>query len=691
MNTLKDIPLKKAYDSDRDDLLRSFYIPAMSTGVRYKRLAGFFSSGILSAAARGIADFIQNEGKMQLIVGVDIHADDYEAMQKSLVDPESYIVEHFKKNFSEIETLLRDDKVEALGWMLANGKMEIRLGLVPGGGLFHLKVGIIEDAAGNKVSFSGSDNETPSAWKHNVEEFKVFRGWIPDEAEYFLSDEEKFDRFWSGNGIRAKVVDLPEAIKEKLIRAVPQNKRDLKIFKATSLPHDQKRVVSNQVPRPTNLRPHQEAAITALETHAGRGILAMATGSGKTITALEFVRHASNAGPLCTVIALPYLHLVKQWIDNDIRPMFPDVPIVEVHGQSPDWKSKLSVYLAASQAGTFKQLFIVGLYGSLATSEFTDMMLNSGINSKELLLVADEVHNAGATEAQKALLPIYDKRVGLSATYERHFDDEGTEVIKDYFGDVVYTYDLAQAISDGYLTPYEYFPHIVRLTEEEHAKYKDISVRISRAIASGKSPDSDIMGRADIKRLLITRSKLIKNAANKISELDALLREMKKKEISNTLIYCDDMKQLDKAQAILNDLGIINHKFTQVESLPTREGILENFAKGVYRALVAVKCLDEGVDVPATKTAVIVASTSNPREFIQRRGRVLRKYPGKSMAVVHDFVVLPPPTGTTASKAEKAIIEGEFKRVRDFIDTASNKADIYAQFLAAMREFGVYL
>lgn len=690
MKSLKDVQLKKAYDSDRDDLLRSFYIPAMSTGVRYKRLAGFFSSGILSAAARGITDFIQNEGKMQLIVGIDVHSDDYEAMQKSLIDPESYIVEHFKKNWNEIEELLREDKVEALGWMLANGNMEIRLGLVPGGGLFHLKVGIIEDADGNKLSFSGSDNETPSAWKHNVEEFKVFRGWIPDELEYFSSDEEKFERFWSGKGVRAKVVNLPEAIREKLIRSIPHNKKDLKIFKVKPQ-DDGTSMTSNQAPRPTDLRSHQKDAIAALNAHAGRGILAMATGSGKTITALEFARHVNRTGPLCTVVALPYLHLVKQWIDKDIRPMFPDAPIIEVHGQAPEWKSKLPVYLGAFGTGTFKQLFIVGLYGALATPEFTDMILKSGIKPEELLFIADEVHNAGAKEAQKALLPAYHKRVGLSATFERHFDDEGTEVLKNYFGGVVYTYDLAQAINDKYLTPYKYFPHLVRLTEEEHGKYKDISVRISRAIASGNNSEQDILGRADVKRLLISRSKLIKNAANKILELDVLLREMKRQEISNTLIYCDDMKQLDQAQAILNDLGVINHKFTQVESLPAREEILENFAKGVYRALVAVKCLDEGVDVPATKTAVIIASTSNPREFIQRRGRVLRKYPGKSMAMVHDFVVLPPATDGSPSKAEKTIIEGEFKRVRDFIETASNKADIYSQFLGAMREFGVYL
>lgn len=687
MKSLKEIELKKAYDSDRDDLLRDFYIPAMSAGVRYKRLAGFFSSGILSAAARGIADFIQNDGKMQLVVGIEVHADDYEAMQRSQLDPESYILEHHKKDWDEIEELLRDDKVEALGWMLANGCMEIKLGLVPGGGLFHLKVGIIEDSSGNKVSFSGSDNETPSAWKHNIEEFKVFKNWIESESEYFQADEEKFERFWSGNGVRAKVINLPEAIKSKIVRSIPLNKKNLKIFREKKDNHP----AATKQPRKTQLRPHQAEAIDALDKHSGRGILAMATGAGKTITSLSYSNKLGTSKNTCTVVAVPYLHLVSQWIEKDIRPMFPDAPVIEVHGGATEWHSKLPVYLSGLKSGVFKELFIVGLYGSLGSPEFTSAIKGAKINPDQLLLIADEVHNAGASEARNSLLDIYDKRVGLSATPERYFDDEGTAVVKEFFGGVVYEYDLARAINDGFLTPYRYFPHIVRLAEEEHIQYKEISTKISRIIASGKD-DPKILSRQDIKQLLIKRSKLIKNAANKIPLLASLLAKMKERGISNTLVYCDGMPQLEQAQKILNDLGVVNHKFTQNETLELRDTILQNFASGIYKALVAVKCLDEGVDVPVTKVAVIVASTTNPREFIQRRGRVLRKYPGKSEAEVHDFVVIPPTVpGVAISKLEKSVLESEFKRVRDFIDTASNKADIYAEFLNAMREFGVYL
>ena len=152
------------------------------------------------------------------------------------------------------------------------------------------------------------------------------------------------------------------------------------------------------------------------------------------------------------------------------------------------------------------------------------------------------------------------------------------------------------------------------------------------------------------------------------------------------------MEQLEEAQTILNGLGVVSHKFTQNEPMQLRESILKNFASGVYKALVAVKCLDEGVDVPATQTAIIVASTTNPREFIQRRGRVLRKDPNKTKATVYDFIVIPPAGGGgTASKFDKAILQSEFQRVRDFIETASNKGDIYEGFLEIMQEFGVYL
>lgn len=689
IKSLKNIGIKDTYDSDDDDLLNSFYIPALSVSTRYRRLAGFFSSGIFSAASRGVAGLIQNGGRMELIVGAQLHDEDVEVIEKALKSPEEYVEKVLMDELDKAEDFLKDEHVEAMGWMIANDLLEIRIALVNNRALFHMKVGILEDADGNKLSFSGSDNETPSGWKYNIEEFKVFRDWDGPSNKYFDSDVSKFQKFWLGQGTRVRTVGLPFAVKQRLIKNTPKRKEDLQLFKPTQ------KVVESTIsqavlPRVISLYPHQEKAIAELDAHSGRGILSMATGSGKTLTSLEYARRCRSE-QRCTIIAVPYLHLVKQWADKDVRPMFPGVPIVEVHGQSKEWKTALPLFLSGLRTGTFKHIVIVGLYGALASKEFTEAITSANLSKESILFIADEVHNAGAPESQKSMLEIYHKRVGLSATPNRYFDEEGTDIVKNYFGGVIFEYGLSQAIEDKWLTPYNYFPIIVRLSEEEYVEYKEISAQISRAVAiAGDSKPNGI--RDDVTRLLIKRSKIIKGAINKISQLTALLAELKRGDISNTLIYCDGMEQLEQAQIILNRLGIINHKFTQSETLELREEILRNFASGTYKALVAIKCLDEGVDVPATKTAVIVASTSNPREFIQRRGRVLRKSAGKSQANVYDFVVVPPGgRSSLINKSEKSILQNEFQRVRDFIDTASNKAEIYEDFLGIMEEFGVYL
>ena len=688
--TFKELNLKRHYDSDRDNLLQDFFIPSLAITKKYHRLAGFFSSGILSAAARGVIGLIEGGGHMQLMVGATLHQEDATVIEEADKNPEKYVEKVLLKEIDAITDLLTNDHVEALGWMLANNLLEIKIGLVRDGGLFHLKVGVMEDVDGNELSFSGSDNETPSGWRHNIEEFKVFRNWIPEEQEYFAADKEKFERFWTGAGSRVRTIPLPEAVRKRLVSIAPKKKEGLRVWQKKRGPGMTQAIPG---PRITSLHLHQLAAIEALNKNGGRGILAMATGAGKTLTALEYARQNANAKPLCVVVALPYVHLVNQWIEKDIKPMFPDIPVIEIHGQAKDWKTKLPLFLAGFRSGAFKTIFIAGLYGSLASPEFTKTLLNSGIGTENLMLIADEVHNAGAPEARNALLDIFDKRVGLSATPERYFDEEGTDVVKKFFGGVVYEYSLEQAIKDGHLAPYDYFPIIVRLTDAEYVEYQEISARISRAVASAtRTSGTEVMGRDDIKRLLIQRSKLIKGAGNKIPRLASLLGELNQKGISNTLIYCDGMDQLEKAQDILNNLGVINHKFTQNEPLQLRDSILKNFASGVYKALIAIKCLDEGVDVPATRIAIIVASTTNPREFIQRRGRVLRKDPYKSKATVYDFIVVPPGGSSAATtRAEKTVLESEFHRVRDFIETASNKADIYEQFLDIMREFGVYL
>lgn len=699
MESFKDIKINKDYDSDRDNLLYDFFIPTLSVTKNYKRLAGFFSSGILSAAARGILGLIENDGHMQLMVGATLHQEDLSVAEDAQQNPEKYLEKAMLEELDVIANMFKNDHIEALGWMLANNLLEIKVGIVEAGGLFHLKVGVMEDGFGNKLSFSGSDNETPSGWRHNIEEFKVFRSWIPEEDGYFNADEEKFDRFWSGAGLRVKTVPLPDAVRKRLISVAPKKKENLGLwkfkdsndFKSSAL------VAKKKEARIINLYPHQKKAIEALDVHDGRGILAMATGSGKTLTALSYSKKISGIGPLCTIVAVPYSHLVRQWVDKDILEIFPGAPLVEVHGGSGDWRIKLKLLLHGFTNKTLKNLFIVGIYGSLAGDDFIRIMNEVNIDPKSILYIADEVHNAGAQESQNGLLEIYSRRIGLSATPARYFDEEGTATVLKYFGGIIYEYGIADAIKDNFLTPYNYYPIEVDLSQEEYEKYSELSKKISKSFAIGHGSSDATVKQNNSNKLLLERSRVLKNALGKIPKTREIINRLvaecgDSSKLSHVLIYCDNLKQVGLIQEILNELHIINHKFTEKEDDKQRQHILKNFSNGVYQVLVSVKCLDEGVDIPDARIAIIVASTTNPREYIQRRGRVLRKSPDKKEATIFDLFVVPPADLIDSSdKMEKAILTKEFSRIRDFVNTSKNPSDSYASLLETMSRFSIYL
>ncbi len=693
MLNLKNIEIKKNYDSDKDDLLKDFFIPVLSTAVLYRRLAGFFSSGIFSAASRGIKELIDNNGKMQLIIGVQVNEEDYLMLKKIVKESKELPEKYITNKIDNLEEFLKSEHVEAMGWMILNNLLDIKFAVTNRGGIFHMKVGIVTDKNGDSLSFSGSDNETPSGWKHNVEEFKVFRKWIDSEADYFNADEEKFNRFWNDKGNNVTIFELPKAIKEKIVKSVPKEQSDLKIFK------NENNLDSNiylNTPVEIKLRPHQKEAIKKWENNSYKGILAMATGSGKTKSALYAVKNLlNNDKSLCVIIAVPFGHLINQWITNDIRLQFPDISIIEASSENTKWRSQLKLMLEGYSKNITKVFFIVTTYATLSSDDFINIFLHKYNNNLNYFLIADEVHNLGAKETQRAMLVEYNYRMGLTATPKRHFDDLGTDKIIKYFNKIVYEYELKDAIRDGYLVKYKYYPIIIEMTDEEYDEYNNISQKISKRAAILNLRKSDILINNDLSLqiLLQKRSKIIKESSAKIPILDKTLKEMKKKgSIDHLLIYCDNIKQLEKVQVILYNEGIISHQFTKEESLKERRNILDHFIQGNYKCLVAIKCLDEGVDVPSIKTAIIIASTTNPREYIQRRGRVLRKEQNKENAIIYDFIVIPKlARSSEIDQYEKQILRKELTRVLDFIETAENKSEIFRIILDLMEKFNLYI
>ncbi|WP_406534210.1 DEAD/DEAH box helicase family protein [Methanobrevibacter sp.] len=661
---LKDVDIKFKYDSDKDDLVNEFYIPVLSNSVEYYRMSGYFSSSSLAIAARGIADFILNGGKMKLLCNAQLTKEDYEIIENTNQDSVDYIQNLFIDDLHSIEDEFIKNHVKALGWMLANGFLEIKIAIPKDkNGIFHSKVGVLKDNENNFVSFSGSDNETAAGWLYNIEEFKVFKSWDSGEEKYVSSDLETFFDYWNGITERTRVIDLPSAVREELIEFAPVSRKELV-------------VISRKTRRVINLRDYQDEAIDSWFAHDCRGLFEMATGTGKTITSLSaFKQLSSTKDKLVTVIACPQLHLIDQWI-KDVENVHSG-KILKASSKEKGWKTKIRALSRDFYMGLEDKVVIMTTHNTVSSDFFIEKIKK--IKSDKLLIV-DEVHGMGSSQRLNALIEDYDYRLGLSATPKRWFDEEGTQAIYDYFGDVVFEFDIKRALTEinpdtgkHYLTPYYYYPIVVDLNSEEYSRYRELSQKIAQAIARKKNNNEKI----SLSALCNERQKIINNAEEKYSAFRDLLKEHE--DIDKLIVYCSD-RQIDRVQEILNEENIIpQHRFTHKESsgktmkelYSQRELILRNFEKGNYRALVAIKCLDEGVDVPVAENAIILSSTSNPREHVQRRGRILRNAPGKEYATIYDFLVFPKDKTENGSK----IMKKEINRYKEFAELAINSLD----------------
>lgn len=438
-------------------------------------------------------------------------------------------------------------------------------------------------------------------------------------------------------------------------------------------------------------REYQKLAVSNWIDADGTGILQMATGTGKTVTALQVVAQVSKAtnGKLALVIAVPYQHLVDQWA-SDVRD-FGGNPVLAYESRR-DWQERLEGELAEFDIGVRDGLIVITTHTTFASANFQRTL--SRVSRNRFILIADEVHHLGAPHLREALPPDIPMRLGLSATPERFYDNEGTSELFEYFGGVVYEYGLAEAIRNGALCEYYYIPHVVELTEDETEEYLALSKRIARLFrkSRGGSGDADLQENESLKFALFKRARLIGTAERKLECLIELLRQ--EDEVKHTLVYCGDgevegdiasrtRRHVDATRSALRaDLGLQVKRFTADESRAERQELLERFESGGLDALVAIRCLDEGVDVPATRTAYMLASSSNPRQFVQRRGRILRTHPGKHHAVIHDFIVAPPTEVRDKSvvsddvfTTERSLVEQELERVNLFAESARNHPD----------------
>lgn len=672
---LRSLNLNTSYETTehQTQLIDEFYIPILEQATKYYRIAGFFSSSSLSIAAKGIEGLIKNDGKMYLLISPELSIEDYEIIKKHGTIESTHLISDFSIEYP-------NDNLKALAWLLDSGRLEIKIviGQKSATSLFHQKVGIVYDADGDILSFSGSINETAQAWMQNIEEFKVFQSWEDGQIAYLNSDLSKFISYWKNEhpGL-AKVFDLPTSIREKLINIKPRNVWDLNIMR---------RYIKNQKNKEIRLSlfPHQEKAVEAWKKNNYSLLIEMATGTGKTRTAIGcIVEKLKSEESLLVIIATPQNTLSRQWKAdlNALNVVFDREEIID--GSNAKWKKNFEMLLLDLSDKRIQNAVVYTTHSTSSDSKFINIITTNKYNTK-ILFVCDEVHASGAAKQRNALIEDYEYRIGLSATPNRMFDEEGTSLIRKYFGNKSFEFTIADALrtinpltGSPFLNQFEYHPIFVELTDEESNRYSKLSQQIA-ILRNNEDCDPQ-----EIERLYDRRSQISKNAENKLSALQNLLLKLVPSKIEDTILFVTD-KQIEPSFQIMSELHIKRSKITEGESSSKivntngdteRQEIIKQFSNHQIQVIVGIKCLDEGIDIKSARIAILMASSANPREFIQRVGRVIRPNIGKPISQIYDFIV-------TTSNNNINLLRKEGSRAKYIAQNALNYENVKRQFLS---------
>ncbi len=700
---LKDHKVKSEYRSLIDNVVQDFYIPLLRESVLYKRAVGFFSSSSLVEISKGIAEMASEGGKIQIVASPYLSDEDIKAIKKGYEDRKRIIEKALLTQISEEPTdYYSMERLNLIASLIADGVMDIQIAYTEdqrGIGMYHEKMGIIEDAVGDKIAFSGSNNETAAAMSINYETMDVFRSWgDPSEVERVRLKENAFYSIWHDTEPNIKVLKFPnitDTLIEKYRRRSPNFNIDKEQFtrriltyasKVSEMSWEKQDLIGARIPSDIELREYQKAAIASWVGENYRGIFDMATGTGKTLTGLGAISKLSEDVDdiLAVIIVCPYQHLVEQWVEDIVR--FNIKPIIG-YSSSPqkDWKKRLAKAVRDQKLRREKSFFCF----VCTNATFTNSTVQEEISKIQspVLLVVDEAHNFGARSFSRLLDDRFTYRLALSATLDRHRDDEGTAFLYDFFGKKCIEYSLEKAIEQDKLTKYKYYPIPVYLTDEELEKYEQKSYEMSKCLIKGKDGKYKLNKRGEI--LALERARIVAGASQKLDALREYIAPYA--DDNNILVYCgatnvvdessdssyideNDIRQIEAVTRILgNEFHMEVAKFTSEENMETRATIKEQFQKGDrLQAIVAIKCLDEGVNIPGIRTAFILASTTNPKEYIQRRGRVLRKAENKPYAEIYDFVTLPREldsvSGLTVEQAQRdlSLVKNELARIKEF-------------------------
>lgn len=671
------------YFLPRDDLL-SVLVPAIGASSQLDCMMGFFSSSSFAEIAPGLATFLrQSQSPMRLIMSPYVTKPDQTAIADGLSELNAEATRLFSDDWPNADELTKHT-LTCLAHLIARKRLEIRVAFMKDG-LFHPKVWLM-NVAGHRIAFHGSSNLTGAGLAKNKENIAIARGWM-DETQALTERcvREEFHNIWDGEDDDCATVPLPKAVEERLLREYgsrpePDESSARQLWRrARGLQADP---IDSSAPQPrqafeippwlnyqTGAFQHQGRAVDAWLAAKGRGVFAMATGSGKTLTSLVACRRLlDDQSPMLIVIAAPYVPLIMQWCEE--ISLFGLKPRNLSAAGGPSARRALINEARRSLAmGMTRAEAVVVSHDTLVSDEFKSLIAKFDARK---VLIADEMHNLGSPSFLKSPPDFFDFRLGLSATPRRQYDPAGTEQLFAFFGEICFEFPLDQAINLC-LVPYDYYVHRVELSEDEMESFKDLSEKISQhawKIASGIED-------AYVEALLRQRRLIVEKAEGKMQKLAALIDRFGPRNLQYDLIYATDKapEQLLAINQMLTERGVLFHQLTAEETSDRvlTGGILKSFERGELQVLTAKRVLDEGVNVPQIKRAFILASTTVERQWVQRRGRILRKCDAirKDHGVIHDFVALPPARMVSDIDAKK-LVEGELRRVREFARLARN-------------------
>ena len=674
---LPDYDWNKYYDFRSMDIEKDFYIPVFKRSKELMRVTGSFSSFFLKAHPKAYAQFVEKEdAQIRLITGSDLDKKDV----KAIMDGKKKPAEVFRNeiNIENLKNEISNNTLKVISWLVSEGKMQVKIGFVHSDGEikthreaeFHKKEAIWQDKQGNMISIIGSPNLSYKAMKNSSESFDIQRSWITyegrDERDSINRKKELFEDYWRNAEDNHRFFDVTDVFEDILSNFKP------------SEPPKPERLVPSKFTQGFNydtLRTYQKDAIKSWKNNGKEGILKMATGTGKTWTALIGIGDIASSSDLI-VISVPIKDLVDQWAE-EIKEVFDSPQILKCYSDN-DWKRRLKPFLL-SNSNNLRFMITTN-----ASSEIIVDKVGKIDYEFDTYYIFDEVHHMGTqNKREKVLDKISNSEglMGLSATPERNDDDE-TDALFGYFGDIVFNYPLSKAIREGFLSQYEYHVNVVSLNEDEREEYMEISKQISKRVAMKdfESFEDEVVKADDLKPLFAKRSRILKECKEKHRKTIEILQN--NPYLGRTIVFTGSRNHLEEvAEGISNDTNY-SYPLKFHAKTDNRDEVLNQFEKGHHDILIGIKCLDEGIDVPECNNAVILSSSTTEREFTQRRGRVLRQSDNNKPAKIFDFFVIPYELEDlqrgvhTINEKEEKILEKELDRIDKFAENSLNDVEV---------------